>query len=180
MQIAHLEYSLDDSILTQRTLHLRIGLADVRLAMDRVSAKLRKKVDVPGFRKGKAPLSQVRKAHRKRVHAEAFEDLKKAALEQVFKKLQDTDQPFLPPKVVEREKVKLHYSRLLQFSVKYMVDPAGISKRPEQPDQAGAVIPGSQISHPALGPAGIPSGPRLPSTPGTPIKEPKLPGDEGE
>ena len=117
MQIAHLEYNLDDSILTQRVLKLRIGVADVRIAMDRTCAKMRRDVAVPGFRKGKAPLALIRKHHRKRVHDEAFEELKRAALDQVLKQLPDRDQPFLPPEVLERDKLRLHYNRPLQFAV---------------------------------------------------------------
>jgi hypothetical protein len=43
MQLAELEYALEDSIPTQRVLHLRIGLSDVRLAIDRAAAKLQRK-----------------------------------------------------------------------------------------------------------------------------------------
>ncbi len=57
MQIAHLEFQLDESIPTQRTLRLRIGAQDICIFMDRVAAKLKPDVSVPGFRKGKAPSS---------------------------------------------------------------------------------------------------------------------------
>lgn len=176
MQIAQLEFQLDDSILTQRTLRLRIGTHDVKLAVDRAAGKLRKEVEVPGFRMGKAPLALVRKHHRRRVNGDAFQELKQAAIEQVLKQLPDKDQPFLPPEVLERDKVKVWYGRSLELAVKYMVDPAGLGKNPEQPaQQQGAVIPGSQVNHPAAGPMGVPSGPQLPSAPQTGQPEPSVP-----
>ncbi|MBN2081234.1 trigger factor family protein, partial [bacterium] len=150
MQIAHLEYKLDNTILTQRTLHLRVGAQDVRLAIDQAARKIRGEVEVPGFRKGKAPLAQVRKHHRERVHDEAFRELRKAAQDQVMKQLPDQDKPFIPPEVVDRDKVKLSYGKQLEFALKYMVDPAGVGKNPEQPEfDQGSVRPGSQISHPS-------------------------------
>jgi len=176
MQISHLEYQLNDSILTQRKLRLRIGAADVRIAIDRAAEKIRKDVEVPGFRIGKGPAHLVRKHHSKRVNGMAFDELRKAAIDQVLKQLPDKDQPFLPPEVEDRDKVKIVYLKDLEFTVKYMVDPAGISKRPEQPGQEqGAVIPGSQVSHPGTGPMGIPSGPQLPSAPSAGPEAPSIP-----
>lgn len=167
MQIGHLEYNLDDAILTQRTLRLRIGAADVRLAIDRAAANIRDEVSAPGFRKGKAPLAQIRKHHKECIHGKAFEELKRDALDQVLKQLADKDKPFLPPEVLEREKVKLRYGRSLEFAVKYMTDPAGAGQRPGQPGQEpGSVVPGSQVQHPAQGPMGVPAGPMLPKPPG--------------
>lgn len=180
MQIAQLEFQLDDSILTQRTLKLRIGTQDVKLAVDRAAEKIRKDVEAPGFRLGKAPLALVRKHHKKRVHGDAFQELKQAAIEQVLKQLPDKDQPFLPPEVLERDKVKVWYGRSLEFVVKFMVDPAGLGKNPEQPEQQqGAVIPGSQVRHSATGPMGVPSGPQLPSAPQAGQPEPAIPAMPG-
>jgi len=169
MQIAHLEFKLDNSILTQRTLHLRIGAHDVSMAIDNAARKLREEVSVPGFRKGKAPLALIRKHHRERVQGNALSDLRQAAQDQVFKQLEDGDKPFLPPEVLDQEKLKLRYGRRFEFTIKYMVDPTGIGQRPEHPmPNQGAVIPGSQVSHTATGPIGIPAGPKLPEAPETP------------
>jgi hypothetical protein len=183
MQIAHLEFQLDSVILTQRTLRFRIGPQDVSLAMDQAARKIRDEVAVPGFRKGKAPIVQIRRHHRDRVAADAFSELRQAAQDQVFKQLDDGDKPFLPAEVLDRERLKLRYGRPLEFAIKYMVDPAGIGQRPEHPQpEQGAVIPGAQVRHPAVGPPGIPSGPVLPSTP-SPAPATKSsdysPGDEG-
>ena len=180
MQIAHLEFKLDNSILTQRRLYMRIGAQDVSLAMDQAARKIRDIVAVPGFRKGKAPLAHVRKHHRERVQAEAFNELKQAAQDQVFKQLEGTDKPFLPPEVVDRDKLKLRYGRRLEFAIKYMVDPAGIGQRPEHPQpEQGRVIPGTQVQHPAAGPMGVPDGPKLPSAISPGEKTPNKPeGDK--
>lgn len=175
MQIAHLEFQIDESILTQRTLRLRIGVGDVRVVMDRIARKLREDQPVPGFRKGAAPLTKVLVHHKKRIAVEAFDELKRAAIDQVLKQLPDASQPFLPPEVVEREKVKVLYNRPLEFAVKYMVDPSGIGKNPENPlPQQGQVIPGSQVMQNQPGAMGIPQNPNLPQAPQAPIA-PKAP-----
>lgn len=175
MQIAELEYALDDSILTQRTLRLRIGAGDVGLYCDRVARKLQDDAVVPGFRKGKAPLSRVMTHLWDRISAEAFDDLKRTALDQVLEKLDAKDKPFTPPDVEDREKLEMKYGEKLEFALKYLVDPAQIGQHPEQPEQ-GSVIPGSRVSHPANQPMGIPLGPQLPGMPTAPSAGPALPG----
>lgn len=100
LQIAELEFALDDSILTQRVLWLRIGARDVCDFADRASMKLRAKVPLQGFRRNRAPLSVVRKHYWPRLREQTFAELKRAALQQVFKLLDEKDQPFLPPEVV--------------------------------------------------------------------------------
>ena len=67
MQIAQLEFQLDNSILTQRKLRLRIGAQDVSIAINQAATKLKPDVAAPGYRKGKAPLALIRKHHAKRV-----------------------------------------------------------------------------------------------------------------
>jgi hypothetical protein len=173
MQIAELEYLLEDSIPTQRTLRLRIGASDVRLAMDRAAAKLQGEVTAPGFRKGHAPLALIRKNHAARVEADAFSSLKHDALEQVFAKLGEKDKPFTPPEVLDQRNIKLRYNRPLEFAVKYLVDPAGLSRQPEHPSaQQGATLPGAQLQHPILHGMGIPTGPKLPAVPMAPSTSP--------
>ena len=166
MQIAQLEYQLDNAILTKRKLRLRIGAMDVVMAMDQVAGRLKPDVSVPGYRKGKAPLPLIRKHHAKRVKHEAFEELRKAAVEQVLKQLPKADQPFLPPEVLERDKVLVTYNKPLTFEVQYMIDPTGVGQNPEHPQpEQGAVLPGSQIQSHATGPMGIPQGPQAPGAP---------------
>ena len=175
MQIAHLEFQIDESILTQRTLRLRIGVGDVRVVMDRIARKLRDDLEVQGFRKGSAPLTKVLVHHQTRIAAEAFDELKRAAIDQVLKQLPDASQPFLPPEVIERDKVKVRYNRPLEFAVKYMVDPSGIGKNPENPiPQQGQVMGGHQIMQNQPGAMGIPQSPNLPQAPQAP-GAPELP-----
>ena len=182
MQLAELEYALDNSIPTQRVLRLRIGASDIRQAMDKVASKLQEDEPAPGFRKGKAPLVLIRKHFAKRVGAEAFSELKRDALDQVFKLLDEKDKPFTPPEVLDEDNSKLRYGRPFEFAVKYLVDPAGLSRQPEQPQQQGAVVSGAQVQHPILQSMGIPSGPRLPAIPGMPASLPvqPMPQDESE
>ncbi len=187
MQIAHLEFQIDESILTQRTLRLRVGVADVRLVMDRIARKLREDQEVPGFRKGAAPLTKVLVHHKKPISAEAFDELRRAAIDQVLKQLPDASQPFLPPEVVEREKVKVLYNKPLEFSVKYMVDPSGIGKNPENPmPEQGQVMGGNQVMQNQPGAMGIPQAPNLPQvpqapdTPSTEFGESNIPTMPGE
>jgi hypothetical protein len=168
VQLAQLQYKLDDSILTQRALHIRIGEVDTRVAIDRAAQQLKPRVEVPGFRKGKAPLARVRTHHRARIEAMAFSELKSAALEQVFKQLEAKDKPFLPPEVVEPESVRLRYGKELEFQVRYMVDPSGIGSRPEQ---AGEHFDPLREIHSRVAtglPQGIPGGPKLPAVPNVP------------
>ena len=100
--------------------------------------------------------------------ARAFEELKSSALEQVFAKLEAKDKPLTPPEVMERDKLHIKAGAPLEFAVKYLIDPSAISSHPEQPDQQGAVLRGSQINHPAAHNMGIPRGPILPAIPGMP------------
>jgi len=172
MQIAELEYALDDNIPTQRVLRLRVGASDVSLAIDRVAVKLQHELPAPGFRKGKAPLALIRKHYAKRLEAESFSELKHDALEQVFLLLPEQDKPFVPPEVIEQEKMKLRYDRPFEFAVKYFIDPAGLSRQPEQPQQKGAVAPGAKVQHSILQGMGIPAGPQMPVIPGLPVTAP--------
>lgn len=167
MIIAHLEYALDDSILTQRILRLRIGVEDVELACRREASELHPKAVVPGFRKGKAPLSRVLNHLWGEITQRAFDKLKSAALEQVFAKLDAKDKPLTPPEVLEREKIIIKQGEPLDFAVKYLIDPSAISSNPEQPEQ-GAVMRGSQVKHPVAKGMGIPLGPQLPGVAGIP------------
>jgi len=164
MQISKLEYRLEDSILTQRVLHLRVGASDVSSCMDRVASKLKKDAVVPGFRKGRGPLPVVRKHLKVRIEAEAFDELRRAALDQVIKQLKEEDRPFLPPEVVARGKVQLRYAQELLFAVKYLVDPSGMGKKPEQPGMAENPM----VQHPSQAtglPMGVPASPKLPTAP---------------
>jgi len=164
MPIAQLEYQLDDSILTQRTLRLRIGETDVQSFCDQEAFRLSKKVVVPGFRKGKGPLALLRQHYWKQIEGRAFLELKRAALDQVFSLLDRKHHPFLPPEILAPEKVRLLYGEPLEFSVKYMIDPTSITSNPAVPQpQQGALLPGPQTSHPGNMPLGVPAGPQLPA-----------------
>jgi FKBP-type peptidyl-prolyl cis-trans isomerase (trigger factor) len=168
MQIAELEYLLEDAIPTQRTLHLRIGEPDVRLACEREAQLLQPKAVVPGFRKGRAPLKRILVHHWPEISTRAFSALRQAAEEQVFAKLEPQDKPFTPPEVLEPGKIVLKLDQPLEFSLKYLVDPTLIGAHPEQPEQQGAVLRGNEMQPPRAQPLGIPLGPRLPSIPGVP------------
>ncbi len=169
MLLAHLEYTLDNSIMTQRTLRLRIGSSDVELACDRIAAKLRKSQPVAGFRKGKAPLPVVRKECWTRIAAEAFAELKRDALDQVLHRLEPGDQPLIPPEEVDADKIRVNYGRQLEFAVRYLIDPSGITKNPAHPESGqGAVMPGATVLQPgqSLAMPGAVGGVKIPAIPG--------------
>jgi hypothetical protein len=165
VQIAHLEYQLDSSILTQRTLRLRVGATDVQLFMDRAARKLSGMVTIPGFRRGKAPIHLVRSHQAGRVQAIAFDEIKRTALDQVFKQLQDSDKPFLPPQTPKDKIAKLVYGEPLEFSVTYLCDPAGLSKKPEDPQAGFDPLQAIQNRIQTMHTPGIPTGPNLPPIP---------------
>jgi Bacterial trigger factor protein (TF) len=165
MQIAQLEYQLDNSILTQRTLRLRIGETDVRVFCDQEAGKLQEKLSVPGFRRGRAPLILLRKFHWKRIEPRAFAELKRAALEQVFRLLDKADQPLTPPEVLDEAKIRVRYGRPLEFAIKYLVDPSGLTVNPQQPAGVGVGPPPLQAPC-ASRPLGVPAGPQLQVVPG--------------
>ena len=168
MPIAELKYLLEDAIPTQRTLRLRIGPSDVRLACEHEAQLLKPKAVVPGFRKGRAPLQRILLHLWDEVSARALRELRRVAEEQVFAKLEQKDKPFTPPELLAPEKIVLKLHQPLEFSLKYLVDPALIGSSPEQPDQQGAVVRGNEVQQPRAQPLGIPLGPRLPSIPGAP------------
>jgi hypothetical protein len=175
--IAQLEYSLDNSIMTQRTLRLRIGAADVALALDRVAGRLRRTAVVPGFRRGKAPLARVRVHLQERVAAEAFQELKRAALDQVLKQLDEADRPFIPPEVLAEDKLRVRYGEELEFALKYLIDPTGMAQHPQQPQAGqGAVMPGAQTPQFGLQMPGAARGPGLPTLPSLPAIPGNMPG----
>lgn len=164
MLIAQLQYQLDNSILTQRTLHLRIGEGDVRVYCDIEADKLQDKLSVPGFRRGRAPLILMRKVNWKHVQPRAFAELKRDALEQVFRLLDKADQPLTPPEVLAESQLRMRYGQALEFAVKYLVDPSGLSANPQQPQALANVAPPISAALAGL-PQGVPSGPQLPSLP---------------
>ncbi len=143
--------------------------------MDQAASKIRKSVDVPGFRRGKAPTNFVRNHHAGRVSAIAFDELRSASSDQIFKKLEDKDRPFLPAEVIERDKIKLKYGEPLEFSLEYLVDPSGIGKQ----SSANKFNPLADLHAriPKGAPQGIPSGPKTPTPPVSPSKPltPQLP-----
>jgi hypothetical protein len=163
MQIAELQYQLDDSIPVQRILRLKVGATDVCIFMDRAASELRKEVVVPGFRKGKGPLWMVRKQYSKQVGARAFQEIKQASFDQALKLLRDEDQPFLPPENVDGEGSAITYGKPLEFAVRYLIDPSGISKSPEQPTTGFDPLRPADVGRSTPLPMGVPAGPTLPT-----------------
>ena len=96
----------------------------------------------------------------------------------MFQKLDTKDKPLIPPEVLDRDKLLIKQSQPLEFAVKYLIDPSAISSQPEQPDQQGAVVRGSEVNHPVMKGMGIPLGPQLPAIAGI-TASPALPGQSG-
>jgi len=182
MQLVQLKYRLDDSILTKRTLHLIIGEVDVRGAIDKEVSRIRRKVTVPGFRKGKATSKLVRNHYWSRIQAACFRELKQAALEQILQKLEAKDRPFLPTQVIDEDKVSLDYGRPLEFAVEYMVDPSGMGSRPQQAASHFSPLDQIHAKVNSIGPGNITIGPKIPNSPAPPStpKGPQLPSIASE
>ena len=178
LKLVQLAFNIDKSIPSKRTLQLRFGPHDVQAALHQAAAKLRPKVEVPGFRKGKAPIAQVLRHHRARVQVNAVSTLRQSALDEILPKLEQGDQPLTPPKP-EGTPPRLRRGQGATMSVSYLVDPTGISRNPENPQAGqGAVIPGTQALASIPQPMGIPAGPKLPQAPGLPVT-PEMPGIPG-
>ena len=63
--------TVDSPSLCKRTLKLEIKDEAVQAEKVRIVAKLQKDLEVPGFRKGKVPISFVEKNYRDAIHADA-------------------------------------------------------------------------------------------------------------
>jgi FKBP-type peptidyl-prolyl cis-trans isomerase (trigger factor) len=175
VQIAHLEFQLDDSVLTQRILRLRVGAEDVSRAMDRVAKKIQPEVSVPGFRKGKGPTHLIRKHFGGRISAEVIEELKRAALEQVLPQVKEEDKPFIPPDLLDRDNIRLRYGQPLEFAIRYLVDPSARDSQPEAKHDEFDPLSGLHQQNSRSLPTGVPGGPRLPSAPSSQTGLPKQP-----
>jgi len=165
MLIAQLEYQLDDHIMTQRILRIRIGPEDVNSFLDFEASRLQKTHAANGFRRGRSPLSLLRKQHWYLVSARAFQELKRQALDQIFHQLQAEHKPLIPPELLEEAKIKFRYDEPLEFAVKYLVDPSGLSRNPQQPPAASMPAAPARQTERTL-PQGVPTGPQLPVIPG--------------
>ena len=129
MQINELQFRLERLGVSSRILHLRVGAYDVDFALNKAATDVRKDKDVPGFRKGKAPLKRVLAAHYRQVTSKAFNELWSAGLRQVFKQLEDIDQPLIPPELDgdEDKWPRPAFGEMLDFSVSYVVDPMRVA-----------------------------------------------------
>jgi trigger factor len=67
--------TVDSPGLCKRKLKLEIRDDAVQAEKERIMEKLRKDLEVPGFRKGKVPLSYIRKNYHDAIHADAVQNL---------------------------------------------------------------------------------------------------------
>lgn len=71
---------LIDISQTRKEIKINIEAADVRAEYDRVSSRYMKLANVPGFRKGRAPLSIVRRHYKDEIRSEVLRELLPGAL----------------------------------------------------------------------------------------------------
>jgi trigger factor len=102
----------------RRELELEIPAADVSKAMDRVTKEFAKLANVPGFRKGKAPLTLIRKRFADDIKGEVLQSLVPETLEKAVneQKLQPVSQPSV-------EKLDFNEGQPLKFTAVFEVLP---------------------------------------------------------
>jgi trigger factor len=102
----------------RRELELEIPAEDVSKAMDRVTKEFAKLANVPGFRKGKAPLTLIRKRFADDIKGEVLQSLVPEKLEKAVneQKLQPVSQPSV-------EKLDFNEGQPLKFTAVFEVLP---------------------------------------------------------
>src|SRR3984885_2736531 len=102
----------------RRELELEIPADDVTKAMDRVTREFAKLANVPGFRKGKAPLTLIRKRFADDIKGEVLQSLVPETLEKAVNeaKLQPVSQPSV-------EKLDFHEGQPVKFTAVFEVLP---------------------------------------------------------
>jgi trigger factor len=102
----------------RRELELEIPADDVTKAMDRVTKEFAKLANVPGFRKGKAPLTLIRKRFADDIKGEVLQSLVPETLEKAVNeaKLQPVSQPSV-------EKLDFHEGQPVKFTAVFEVLP---------------------------------------------------------
>jgi trigger factor len=102
----------------RRELELEIPADDVTKAMDRVTKEFAKLANVPGFRKGKAPLTLIRKRFADDIKGEVLQSLVPETLEKAVNeaKLQPVSQPSV-------EKLDFHEGQPVRFTAVFEVLP---------------------------------------------------------
>ena len=102
----------------RRELELEIPAEDVTKAMDKVAKEFARLANVPGFRKGKAPLTLIRKRFADDIKGEVLQSLVPETLEKAVneQKLQPVSQPSV-------EKLDFHEGQALKFTAVFEVLP---------------------------------------------------------
>jgi trigger factor len=102
----------------RRELELEIPAEDVTKAMDRVAKEFARMANVPGFRKGKAPLTLIRKRYADDIKGEVLQSLVPETLEKAVneQKLQPVSQPSV-------EKLDFNEGQPLKFTAVFEVLP---------------------------------------------------------
>lgn len=66
-----MQYNVEDLGPLKKKIEVTVPAADAEVIVSRVTSKYRASVNVPGFRKGKAPLSMIEKQYKQDIYAEA-------------------------------------------------------------------------------------------------------------
>lgn len=102
-------------------LTVTIAKKDVAASYDESITKYAKNIQVPGFRKGKVPVSVLERKYGEALKAEAASDLIEKALGEVFETIEEKPLPYAQPTMEEAP--VLDVTKDLTFSVTYDVFP---------------------------------------------------------
>ena len=164
MLLANLQSDVARPHFGRIELACRVDVADIRAHVIQVVKELAKDAEVPGFRKGKAPLKRVQAHYIKDVRARALarlvESIQEAAGEQVGKKYRVLGSPKPEYDKNARLDELASFEAQLAYDIDPMSDdllaPKGLVNMPDT-GEPGAGHPGARDL--GLGPAGGPSDP---------------------
>ncbi len=136
-----------------------IFTSDVQRAIEDAAKDIGKKVAIPGFRKGKAPLRHVILNRKADVIASTANKLEQAGMRFVLDNNSDpASKPFLEPEVEENGKILPKEGDPYKFTFSYQVDPRTLLEQvPGLEQQQTQQIGAPMMSNSQFGPASTPA-----------------------
>ncbi len=84
MNIDNISVSIDDTTPCQIKVSVTVPQTEIKATFDSVMKEFKKFAQIPGFRKGKAPVGMIVKAHKEQLESEVQERITKAGYEKAF------------------------------------------------------------------------------------------------